>query len=172
MNTSFIITLSIIISLLIAFYTFLLALNNKVHKLEILIKDLLKQRTDLIPALFEITKNYLTKHNEIYDEILRLRKLEFSLEDNEDVTFVEILKNERFIHHEMNFIYNVCLKNKKLEQFGRFQYIKELTINRSYTIGEKVETYRKIVDTLNNLITIKNYTIIGLFLPLNKRIEI
>lgn len=172
MNTSFIITLSIIISLLIAFYTFLLALNNKVHKLEILIKDLLKQRTDLIPALFEITKNYLTKHNEIYDEILRLRKLEFSLEDNEDVTFVEILKNERFIHHEMNFIYNVCLKNKKLEQFWRFQYIKELTINRSYTIWEKVETYRKIVDTLNNLITIKNYTIIWLFLPLNKRIEI
>lgn len=167
-----ILTISILISLLVVFYIFLLALNIKIHALENLIKDLLKQRTDLIPSLYEITKDFLTKHNEIYDEVLRLRKIEFSLNDNEDATFVEILKNERYIHHEMNFIFNICLKNKKLEKSWKFQYIKELTINRSYLIWEKVEKYRKIVDTLNNLITIKNYTVIWLLLPLNKRIEI
>ncbi len=171
MSTSIII-ISIIILFLTLFYIFLLALKSKIWKLELLIKKLLYQRTNLIPSIYEVTKKHLTKHDEIFEEIIKLRKIEFSLNDSNNVSFIEILKNERYIHHEMNFIYSVCLKNKKLENEWRFQYIKELTIDRSYKIWEKVEKYRKIVDTFNNLITIKNYTIIWLFFPINKKVEI
>lgn len=166
------IILSVILVIFILFYLFLLALNSKIWKLEKLIIWLLKQRTDLIPSLYEITENFLTKHNEIFEEVIKLRKVEFTLNDNDNVSFIEILKNERYIHHEMNFIFSVCLKNKKLENNWRFQYIKELTIDRSYKIWEKVENYRKIVDTFNNFITLKNYTIIWLLFPLSKKVEI
>jgi hypothetical protein len=108
---SILIILLVLISILTLFYIYLLVLSNKILELEILIKKLLHQRTDLIPALYEVTKPYLLKHDEIFKEILTLRKLELSLNDSDDVSFIEVLKNERLIHHEMNFIYSICMKN-------------------------------------------------------------
>ncbi len=167
---NFIIIATIILILLGLFYWFIFFLDYKISKLEIKIMKLLKERTDHIPNLFEITKDLIIRHGDVFRDILNLRKIEFSI--NNEASFIEFLKNERLIHHEMNFIYWLCLKNKKIETNWKFRYIRDLTINKSYEISEKIDIYKKIVEKTNFLIKIKNITFIWMFFPWEKRFEL
>ena len=62
------------IIIFIIFNIFILILNFKIRKLEENINELFNKRNDLIPAIFEISKKYLIKHNIIFKEIINLRK--------------------------------------------------------------------------------------------------
>jgi len=60
------------------FFVFLKYRENKIKALENSIKSLFLERTALIPAIYEVSKPYLTKHDDIFDEVLKLRKREFA----------------------------------------------------------------------------------------------
>ncbi len=166
----FIITFSILFIMLIIFYIFILKLKEKIEQIEDKLQKLLKTRTDLIPSLYEISRDYLVKHNDVFEEIIKLRKVQFSLNDY-NVSFLEFIKNEMAINHEIRFIYGICTKNKKLNSLWKFIYIKNLIIEKNKSIWTKIDKYKKNINLLNNLIKYKNYTIFWLLLPVHKKLE-
>ncbi len=150
-------------SLLLKFFSY------KISKLERKVKKLFMERSALIPAIFEVSKPYLNKHNDIFNEILKLRKREFA--ENEMRIF-KIMQTKKLIHHEINFIFKVCNKHPRLIREWKFIYLRDLIIEKSAEIWENLEKYKVASEKLNTLITIKNFTIIGLLIPIKKKIKI
>ena len=101
------------LALFLALNLFLLLLKMKIDSLEIKIKYYFKNRASSIPALFEVSKNYLNKHDDIFKEILRLRSIEFC-ENNLEVSLADLIDIESLIHHELNFIFKVCNKHPSI----------------------------------------------------------
>lgn len=168
MNLNFLILLFIFISFLIFFNVFLILFDKKLKQLENQIILLFEKRTNLVPSLYEITKEYITKHNEVFSQILNLRKIEFSnYEDN----FIERINNEIQIHHELNFIFKVISKHPKIEKNWKYLLIKDLFLENSLEIWKKVELYKNIIKKFNFLLLFKNLTIIWLFIDIKKRNE-
>ena len=60
-------------------YILLYILNYRIYAFEKTLLQTFVKRTDVFPALSEITKIYTARHNEIFAEALQLRKKEFSL---------------------------------------------------------------------------------------------
>jgi hypothetical protein len=55
----------------------LLLLKIKVESFERQISSTFRERNNLIPSIFEVSKNKVVKHNEIFAETLKLRKVDF-----------------------------------------------------------------------------------------------
>lgn len=168
--TIIIIFLSVFLISLILIYFFILNLEKIINQVEKNIQFLLQRRTDLIPPIYEISKDYIVKHNQVFEEIIKLRKLQFSLNDY-DVSFIEFIKNEMEINHEIKFIYGICNKNKKLIHNSKFNYIKNLIIQRNNEIWQEIENYKIKIKILNYMVNIKNYSIVWFLLPIRKRVE-
>lgn len=65
--------------MLVLAYVFFYFFSHKIREREIEIISLFRSRSDIIPAIYESSKFHITQHNEIFQEILTLRKKEFSL---------------------------------------------------------------------------------------------
>lgn len=145
--------------------------TSKIKKLEEKIIDLFCSRTDTFPSLYEVTQNKISRHTEIFTEILELRKQEFSLSNisHEIESFLEL---ESKIHHEINFIFQVCNKNPKLINDGDFLYVRDIIMKKSTSISQEIKKYRKIITIYNRFITYKNYSWIWLIVPFYKKSSI
>ena len=165
MNYLLIITFFLLI-LFILFNIFILIMKYKIDKLEININNLFKERNNLIPATFEISKTYLIKHQNIFNEAIKLKKIIF-WENNYGWTFTKIIKTQELIHKEINFIFKVCNKHPKLLIEWNFIYLRELIIDKSYYLWKKIQLYKEIINKFNLLIKIKNLTIIWLLIPID-----
>jgi len=111
----------------------------------------------------------MSRHSEIFQEILELRKKEFSLVGISK-SFEGTLKLEQMIHHEINFIFQVCNKDPKLSKKKEFLYIRDIVLEKSSLIGKQMQTYKKVIEIYNRSIQYKNYTLIGLVLPFSKKV--
>jgi len=160
-----------IVALIFLFFIFLKYRERKISRLESSIKSLFLERTALIPAIYEVSKPYLTKHEDIFDEVLKLRKREFA-ESTWEINLASIIQTKKLIHHEINFIFKVCNKHHSLIREWKFIYLRNLIIEKSNTIWAKIRLYKKINTQQNKLISFKNYTLIGLFFYISKKIEI
>lgn len=54
----------------------------------------------------------------------------------------------------------------KLQKNPKFIYVRDLFVESSHGIGTQLELYKKIVVIYNRYIKIKNYSVIGLLLPM------
>jgi len=154
--------------LLITYSVFLLLLSKKIDKFENKIIHLFFSRSNNIPALFEVTKNYIVKHSQVFKNSINLRKQEFSQIDNNS-DFLTILQTETLIHKELNFILKLAKQHNNILKNNKFLYIREIIINKSFDIWDNVDTYKKIIKKYNKLVTIKNLTIIWLLIPIYKK---
>ncbi len=170
MNIFILIFLTFLI-LVLLYSIFLYFFLIKIKKLEEKIKKSFFYRSDNIPSLYEVTKNFLVKHNEVFENILKLRKIEFS-QKSQDFDLFWILKNESLIHKELNFILKICKNNKELIKNNKFLYTREIIIDNSYEIWNLIELYKNIVKKFNKLIFIKNLTLIWFLIPIYKKTEI
>ncbi len=143
-------------------------LNMRIQSFEKKLLHTFASRSDLFPALYEVTKDLVIKHSEIFAEVMNLRKKEFSLMlvSNSMEGFLDV---ESHIHHEINFIFQVCNKNPKLLKEKKFLYIRDVIIQESSDIARMMKKYRKIIDIYNKIITYKNYSVIWLLLPFSKK---
>jgi hypothetical protein len=90
-------------------------LENKINLLEYKIKENFKKRSNLIPALFEMSKHYIEKETEVFSETNYLRKIEFyNIQNNS--SFSEFLNNEKKIHYEIEFLFKVFDKKPKMQK--------------------------------------------------------
>jgi|GEM_PF-687936 len=128
---------------------------------------LFEKRTQLVPALYEITKDSLNGHEEIFAEILRLRKVEFA---GYEQSFAQRIATEILIHHELNFIFQAANANPRLQKNGRFLLVRDLFLENSRGIGERVTIYKTIIKKINLCIELKKFTIIGWFFRVEKRV--
>ena len=167
----YIIWISILFFSIFLYYIFLKYIENKIFNLEEKIKKLFLERSNFIPWVYEISNGFLNRHNEIFHEILNLRKIEFS-QDANNLELVEIIETKKLIHHEINFIFKVCNKHNQLIKEAKFIYLRNLIIKKSADIWENIEKYRKAIKYFNKLIFYKNITIIWLIFPISKKWEI
>ncbi len=161
----------IIIAFLIFYYIFLKFYEYKINQIENKIKNLFLERSSLIPSVFEVSKTFLTKHNEIFNEILNLKKIEFA-QSNNNLSLFEMMNNNSLIHHEINFIFRISNKHPQLIKQAEFIYLRNFIIKKSNLIWKNLLIYKKTSKNLNQLIFYKNITIIWLLLPINKKIMI
>ena len=150
---------------------FLLFLKIRIDSLESKIKYYFKNRSSSIPSLFEVSKNYLNKHDDIFKEILRLRSIEFC-ENNIEVSLADLIDIELLIHHELNFIFKVCNKHSSLLKDWKFIYLRDIIIEKSYNVWKSLDIYKLILKKYNYFVRIKNLTILWLFVPINLKTEI
>ena len=161
--------------LFLAFIIRLFFIKNNLNKLENSIREAFNARTNNIPAIFEVTKNSFSKHDEVFEEILKHRKKELykyyiqETSDNTDNDFVKLIHIEELIHHELNFIFKVANKHPKLAKKWNFIYLRELLISKSFNISKLLDQYKKKVKLYNKLIEIKKITIIWILIPISKK---
>lgn len=153
------------------FIVFLYLLEKKINIFEKEILQDFKEKNNQIPSIYEITEKYLNKHNEIFKEILQLKKKDFA-ENNIYWKLIEKSNINTLIHNEFNFIFRVCNKNQKLNKDHKFLFIRDIIINKSLKLGEKLKIYKKITKQYNFLILLKNLTIIWILFPIYKKEEI
>jgi len=131
MDFAYTLLIVLFVILIISFNIFIILLDKKIKELEKIIIDLFDKRSDLIPSLYEITKKYLTKHDEVFSEILKLRKLKFLNSKND---FTQIIQNELNIHHELNFIFKLSNKHPKIQKNEKFLLIRDLFLENASNI--------------------------------------
>ena len=168
---NYIVLFIIFILIFCLFIFFLLLLNYKILKLEKKIIYLFKEKTNQIPSIYEITKDYLNKHEEIFQEILILKKKDYS-ENTFYITLIEKTNIYKLIHNELDFIFRICNTNPKIEKDPKFNLIKNNILNKSSEIWDNLVLYKSIVKKYNNLIKLKNITIIWLLIPIHSIISI
>ena len=161
-------TIAWIISIVVLYWVILLVFKIKLDRFEKEINNVFRQRNNLIPSIFEVSKNKVVKHNEIFAETLKLRKVDF-VENSLWIPLPDIIRTQTLIHNELNFIFRICNKHNKLLKEGTFIYIRDLIIDKSFDIWSKLELYKKIVRQYNKLITIKQISVIWLLIPLHKK---
>lgn len=157
--------------LFIWFLLFIFILKNKINQLENRIETIFQSKNNLIPALYEVTKHDLIKHDHIFHELLKLKKSDFSEQSFYSNVHQTIFTQQK-IHKELDFIFRACHRHKKLIKNYKFYYIKELLFSRVSDLWESITLYKRIIKKYNKFITIKNCTIIGLLIPIQKKEEI
>ena len=155
----------ILICVYLSMMVFIFLLWKKIHLLEQKIHTLFQQRIDYIPSLYEVSKEDIQKQDEIFKEILLLRKKNFWNPLLSEI-FLENIHTQTHIHNELNFIFKVCNNHKRLTRKWNFIYLRDLVIEKSYQISQMIELHTMIISQYNTLIRIKNFTIIGYLFPL------
>lgn len=153
------------------FNIFLYFLGKKVALLEKKIIEKLIERSSLIPSFYDITKPYLVRHDDIFKEVLHLKNIEF-FECWNEIDFYKIIETEYKIHNELSFILKLCSKNQKLIKNWNFILLRDVLVERSYEIWEKVALHKHISKKYNFMVLINKVFLIWLIVPLEKINEI
>ncbi len=167
----FYIILSIFSIIGICYFLFLFLFNLKLLKLGKKIDVLFHKKSQIIPALFEVSKEHIVKPEEIFSQILHLRLEIFSnrwLNKN----FYDTIGLQQKIHKELDFIFRVCSKHPKLIKNYKFYYIKEVIFSLSEELWENIKLYKFMAKKYNQIRSIKYFTIIWIFIPIQKKEEI
>lgn len=143
-------------------------LEIRIRKFEQKLIGIFMTRTDIFPAIHEISRDTITRHEEIFQQVLSLRKKEFT-NMGRRVNIEAFLDLQSHIHHEINFIFQICNKNPKLLKDKKFLYIRDVIIERSSHISAEMKKYKKIIQIYNQIILWKNYTLIWYLIPFTKK---
>jgi len=170
MNFLIYLLIFIIILIIFIYNYFIININKKLIKLENEIIIKFNKRNYLIPSLHDITKEYINKHSEVFNEILSLRI--YSLENLNNNNFYDVINNEVKIHKELNFIFKLVNHNNKIQKNEKYLLIQDLFIDFSQEIWEKMSLYKKSVHAFNKILKFKNLTIIWIFINIDFKKEL
>lgn len=160
-----------LIVFVIFFYNYLIVnINKKIILLEKEIIINFNKRNYLIPSLHDLTKEYINKHSEVFNEILSLRI--YSLDNLNNNNFYDVINNEIKIHKELNFIFKLINHNHKIQKNEKYLLIQDLFIDFSQEIWEKMNIYKKSVNAFNKILKFKNLTILWFFININHKKEL
>lgn len=159
--------LIVLIIIFLIFLIFLSLLKIKIQKLEKKILVQFKEKNNQIPSIYEITKPYLNKHEEVFKEILTLKKKEF-YENSFYTSLLEKTKTYKLIHNELDFIFRVCNKHPKIHKNAKFLFVKDIILEKSTQLWDNLILYKNIIKKFNKMIVIKNMTIIWLLIPIEQ----
>ncbi len=142
--------------------------QKQLEKKESDIRRIFISRSDTITSLFEVTKPYLERHDEIFQEILSLRKKELHITELSQ-SLLPLFEIESKIHHELNFIFQVCNTHPKLLKEKKFLYIRDIILEKSSLLGKNINEYNRHIEIYNKKIQQKNVSGIWFFIPFQKK---
>lgn len=151
-----------LLTIIILFNFFVYFLWRKIEKLEYYIIWLFKKRNNQVTCIYQITKWYLSRTEEIYKEFFDLKRKDF-WENSFNVWLNEKIITYKKIHNEIDFIFKVCEQNKKIYLNEKYLYFKDSILDKSNEIWNKLEIYNKIKKEYNIYKKISNLTIIWIF---------
>lgn len=154
----------------ILYLSFLLWFDKRIEELEREIYVLFQKRSNLIPSLYAVAQEYVVKCDEVFREIIALRKMESAYAIQR--SFLEVVEHEKKIHHQLNFIFRILHLYPLLQKDPKFLLIQDLFIENSTIIGEKVDLYKRMVHTFQKYVRLKNITGIGIFFLIDQRYEL
>ena len=123
---------------LVIFNIFLYYFWYKINLLESRIIWLFEKRLWIVPSLFEISKDYIIKHPNVFRDIMWLLRVETTIYDNE-TEFYEMIYVQSHIHHELDFIFKIINKHNRLLNDFKFIYLRDITIENSFQISENIK---------------------------------
>lgn len=155
-----------VILILLSLWIFFLTRRIDIFEQKLML--LFSRRTDIFPWLYEISSEKLSRHKEIYAEALSLRKQEFSLMSTkrEIEWYIQL---QSHIHHEINFIFQVCNKNPQLLKDKNFLYLRDIMMTTSSEISKEMKKYRRIITIYNKIIFYKDCSLIWILIPFRKK---
>ena len=156
-----IIIISIII-LIILYNIFVYFLWTKIEFLEENIIDIFKKRNNQVISIYQISKNYINKSDEIFKEFFDLKRKDF-WENSFKIWLKDKINTYKKIHNEIDFIFKVCEKNKNLTINSRYLYLKDSILEKSSLIWERMDIYNKIKKEYKIYKRISNITILWIF---------
>ena len=115
----------------------------------------------MIPSIYEVTNWVFNKHWEVFQDILKYRKLELykyyvqEFTDNMDNDFAKLIHIEELILHELKFIFKVSNKHNKLCKKWNFLYIRDLLINKNSELMTELLEYKKKIKIYNKFLSYK-----------------
>ncbi len=151
----------IIIGLIILFNLFVLILKIKINILEGDISYLFKKRNYQVVSLYAISDKYITRHNEVFQSFLELKRKDLS----ENMHFIRLddkIPTYQKLHNEISFIFKICDKHEDLKKNAIYNYIKESIVEKSQAIWEKYRLYREINKKYKKLHFFSKFSLVGL----------
>lgn len=161
----------IILLIIIAVNSYIIYLAFQVDSKEEEIILAFRNRNSLIPALYEISKDIIVKEEDVFKKLMELRNIE-NMNFSSQINLLNFLKLESEIKNEIDLVFKVSEKHKKLYVTGNFLYLKDLFEEKIDNIGKTLNEYKSKAKAFNKILFIKNFTVFGLFIPIKKKIEL
>lgn len=153
----------VIFLIILVFYNiFVYHLSSKIIFLENNIIELFKKRNNQVISIYQVSKNYINKSDEIFKEFFELKRKDF-WENSFKIWLKDKINTYKKIHNEIDFIFNICEKNKKLTINPRYLYLKDSILEKSSKIWNRIEIYNKIKKEYKLYKKIANFSIIWFF---------
>jgi len=137
-------------------------IGRKITQLEIQAKDIFAQRNDSVILLYECSKEVITKHQEIFETALAIRKQIFVSQENID-NFEAFLHLQAQFHHEIEFIFQICQKHPQLLKDKYFLFTQDLIENQSKQISNILKLRSRFCEIHNKIARIARTIGMGFF---------
>lgn len=157
----FIISLLLFCILILNIFVYFLWI--KLDSLEENIIVLFKKRNNQVVSIFQVSKLYLGKTDEIFKEFFDLKRKDF-WENSFNTNLNNKLNTYKKIHNEINFVFKVCEKNNKMLLNPIFLYLKDSILDKSNEIWKNMSLFNKIKKEYNLYKKISKFTIIWLII--------
>lgn len=158
------IIIGIILMIIIIFLNFFVYfLWKKLNKLENNIIWLFKRRNNQVISIYQVSKNYITKSKETFEQFFELKRKDF-WENSFNIELKDKLNTYKKIHNEINFIFKICEQHKNIYINPKYLYLKDSILDKSDDIWKKLELYNKIKSEFDLYKKISNLTIIWIFI--------
>jgi len=142
---------------------FVYFLWKKLNKLENNIIWLFKRRNNQVISIYQVSKNYITKSKETFEQFFELKRKDF-WENSFNIELKDKLNTYKKIHNEINFIFKICEQHKNIYINPKYLYLKDSILDKSDDIWKKLELYNKIKSEFDLYKKISNLTIIWIFI--------
>jgi len=156
----FIIFILFIVNILLYLY------NKIINNIEKKINILFDEKLWIIPGLFEISDNFITKHSNVFEESLKIFKLDSTICDP-SIAFTNRYYIISLLDKEFDFLFKIFNKNKKIIRNYKFLYLKDIIINNNISIWRELDIYNNTIKKYNILIKWNNLFLIWYLLPNN-----
>ena len=139
-----------------------------IQKKERLALEFFYGKVNKIPAFVEIIKKY-TIHSDICIEMIRLHRATIVTRIESIYDLLEL--NDR-IQKEFAFLMKISAQIKNLQRDGNFLYIRDFAVFYETNIKKVIEETNLDITKYNRLVLMKNFSILGILIPVQKKLEI
>jgi hypothetical protein len=133
------------------------------------ILDIFRERADKIPALIESIRRYAPDTPHVFESVLPVYERAVTLRADEVYGMIEL---DRKLSRELAFLLRFALHVDGLGRDGHFIAVRNFLVYYERAMTEKLRSYNSLIRSHNRLVHLKNWTILGLFVPVRELVEI
>ncbi len=142
--------------------------NRQIHHTEEAIIEMFYAKINKIPALVEIMKKY-TVHTDICSEMIVLHRAAVITRIRSVYDLLEL--NDR-LQREFSFLMKISAKIQNLHRDGNFLYIRDFLMFYETNIKKLISEMNTEIQKYNKTIGTKNLSIVGMLIPVGKKLVI